>query len=105
MKQLWYAGLCQDVDGKVNKLVRISDNNAVEIAYIVSKFSLAIKEIMSDMSLISESDTLDSAGQKRGRLRKRKGFRQFDDLPIPTKIRYLRTILHQKNRLLQRAKQ
>jgi len=105
MKQLWYAGLCQDVNGTENQLVRISDDNAVEIAYIVKKINLAIKEVMSEMSLISDSDMLDSAGQKRGRLRKRQGFRQFDNLPVPTKIRYLRSILHQKHRLIKRASQ
>lgn len=105
IKQLWYAGPCQGVDGKENKLVHISDDNALEIAYIVNKFNIAIKEIMSDMSLISDLDVLDSAGQKRGRLRKGKGFRQFDNLPIPTKIRYLRTILLQNSRLIKRASQ
>ena len=105
IKSLWYAGLCQDVDGAENKLVRISDHQAIEVAHIVKKFNTAIKEVMIDLSLQSETDTNNSAGIKRGRLRKNKGFRQFDNLPIPTKLRYLRTIMTRKSRLIRRAKQ
>jgi len=105
IKNLWYAGLCQNVDGTENKLVCISDHQAIEVAHIVKKFNLAIKEVMADLELHSEGNTNDNAGGKRGRLRKGKGFRQFDNLPIPTKIRYLRTIMTRKSRLIRRASQ
>jgi len=48
-KNLWYTGISQNVDGPENKLVRISEEQAVEIAYVVSKFNSATKGIMEEM--------------------------------------------------------
>jgi len=102
-KNLWYAGLCQNVDGPGNKLVEINEAQAVEVAHIVSRFDAAIKDVMQSLSLLSDSNQNDRAGNVRGRLRKRRGFRSFSNLPIPTKLRYFSHRLKRKGKLIKHA--
>jgi len=102
-KKLWYEGLIQNVNGKENKLVEISDNHAIEIAHIVTRFNAAVKDIMQSLSLVKDTSQNSTAGITRGRLRKRKGFKFFDNLPIPTKLRYLRNSIKRKSRSIKQA--
>lgn len=99
-KQLWYAGLCQEVNGQENKLIRISEEHAVEIAHITQRFNIAIKDVMQSLSLTNDVEEGDRAGNVRGKLRKREGFKRFSNLPIAMKLRYLRLQLTRKARLI-----
>jgi len=104
-KRLWYEGVMQDVNGKENKLVQINDSHAVEIAHIVRRFNIGIKDVMQTLSLVKDSCQNDTAANIRGRLRKRKGFKHFDNLPITTKLRYLRSAIQKKVRAAKQALQ
>ena len=104
-KSLWYSGLGQNVNGPENNLVKISEGQAVEIAYIVRRFNAGVQDVMQSLELVNDSNEKDKAGDTRGRLRKRSGFRHFKNLPIPTKIRYIRIQLQRKLRLIVQAQQ
>ena len=102
-KRLWYEGLVQKVDGSENKLVEIADSHAVEIAHIIGRFNNSIKDVMQTLDLVKDNCQNDTAANIRGRLRKRKGFKHFDNLPITTKLRYLRGALQRKERSAKQA--
>ena len=102
-QSLWEEGQKQHVCGKANKLVRINDDQALELSFIHRQFMRAVKEVMLKLKLSEEKDNLTSAGATRGRLRKGKGFRMFQNLPIPSKLRYLRIALKAKARLVEKA--
>ena len=102
-KSLWRAGLEQQTCGKKNKLVRIDEPQAIEIAHIYKKFMLGVQDVMGTLKLTEERNNLASAGKSRGRVRDGKGFRMFQNLPIPTKLRYLRNKLRSKRRLIEKA--
>jgi len=99
---LWKDGVIQQVHGPSNNLVEISDAQAVELSFILNHFNSAIKTLMMDLKLMDEKNSNDSAGKTRGRLRMRKGLKLFNNLPIPTKLRYLRVNIEQKIRELQK---
>jgi len=102
-QSLWKKGIIDNVDGPNNKLVSITEEHALEISIIYRKFRRAIHEIMESLELSHEKDNLASAGTTRGNLRKTGGFRMFRNLPIPSKLRYLRTALLAKAKLIQKA--
>jgi len=102
-KNLWQCGIDQKIDGKSNKLVEITEHHATELAYTYRKFKYAIEEVMDKLKLAHPKDNLESAGKTRGRIRTGKGFRLFKNLPISTKIRYLRNGMKTKLRLIQKA--
>ena len=101
-RNLWKQGKRQKVNGSLNKLVRISDSNATELSYILKNYNMAVKAAMSDLKLINNVCTNESAGKVRGRLRKRNGFKIFSNLPVPTKLRYLRSAIENKIRAIQK---
>ena len=102
-RSLWFSGISQDVDGPENKLVRISDEQAIEVAHIVSKYNASTREIMKELDLTSVIATNNRASNIRNRLRRGKGFKPFSNLPVPTKTRYLRLRLQRKVRLIKQA--
>ena len=102
-KDLWQCGMEQQVDGRKNKLVEITENQATELSYAYRKFNFAIQEVMDTLKLARPKDNLEAAGKTRGRLRKGKGFRLFKNLPISTKLRYLRHGIKTKLKLIQKA--
>jgi len=102
-EDLWQAGKDQNVCGQKNKLVHIDEHQALEISYIYKKFMLGVKDIMGRLKLTEEKDALRSAGVTRGRIRQGKGFKMFHNLPIPSKLRYLRSSLKAKRRLIEKA--
>jgi len=95
-ENLWTSGLEQQVDGPVNKLVRIQDSHAAEISYILKEFNASVKMAMANLRLCDERNSNESAGKTRGRLRQRSGFKLFNNLPVPTKLRYLKTNVEAK---------
>jgi len=99
-KDLWKHGILQDTDGPKNKLVDISEANAAELSYILQKFNSAVKTVMTELKLDGDQNNNDSAGKTRGRLRKRRGFKIFNNLPVPTKLRYLKTQVEAKSKAI-----
>ena len=99
-KKFWKEGLRQHVNGPENELVKISEEHACELSFILKKYQTAIKEVMLKLNLEKTEDCVGKAGKIRGNLRKGKGFRIFQNLPIPTKLRYLRSELKLKKRIL-----
>ena len=95
-KSLWDHGISQASDGPTNKLVQITDEHAMELSYILNGFNDAVKLVMKDQELVNEVSNNDSAGTTRGRLRTRKGFKAFNNLPVPTKLRYLKVMVEAK---------
>ena len=104
-KSLWYSGLGQGVNGPKNNLVKITESQAVEVAHIVKAFNAGVQDVMQSLELFNDSDEKDKADHTRARLNKRLGFKHFGNLPIPTKIRYIRTQLQRKIRLVKEAQQ
>ena len=102
-KRIWEEGIQQKVDGHRNKLVEVDDSHALELSYIYRKFDTAIKEIMEQLKLSDWKDSLGASGKVRGRLRQGKGFQHFRNLPITTKMRYLRASIRTKLNLIQKA--
>jgi len=102
-RRIWKEGKEQNVDGPKNKLVEVDNSHALELSYIYRKFDSAIKEVMEELKLSDWKDSLGTSGKIRGRLRKRKGFQLFRNLPITTKMRYLRASIRTKLNLLQKA--
>ena len=86
---LWKNGEVQEVDGSKNKLVKIAESQAAELSYILNSFNSAIKTVMTEFKLFQDNNSNDSAGATRGRLMKRNGFKIFNNLPVPTKLRYV----------------
>jgi len=103
LRNLWQDGLNQGVEGSKNKLVHIKEDRAIELAHTYRKFKSAINEALENLELNNTKDDLRSAGTTRGRLRHGKGFREFKNLPISTKLRYLRLKAKTKLNLLQKA--
>jgi len=101
-KNLWEKGLQQKADGKRNKLVDISDEDAIEVAYILQQFNRGVKEAMSTWELQTESSANDSAGKIRKRIRRKKGFKLFANLPTTTKLYYLKKKLIAKSKFIQK---
>ena len=102
-ESLWQAGKDQQVCGQKNKLVRIDEQQAIEVAFIYKKFMLGVQDVMGALKLTEEKNSLASAGTTRGRIRQGKGFKMFQNLPIPSKLRYLRNALKAKRRLIEKA--
>jgi len=96
---LWDSGLNQKTDGKMNKLVDISEDQALNLSYILDSFKKGITRVMELMKLDSTVNANNKAGRTRNNIRKRKGFKMFDNLPIPTKIRYLKHFIMTKSRI------
>jgi len=81
---LWNSDIRQHVDGKLNKLVHISENQALNISFILNKFDAGVKDIMHKLELTVDSHPNDKAGKHRGNIRKNQGLKLFQNLPIQT---------------------
>jgi len=95
-QNLWKQSVIQNTHGPTNKLVKISEENAAELSYVLNRFNGAIKTVMSELKLQGDHNNNDSAGKTRGRLRTRSGFKVFNNLPVPTKLRYLKVQIDAK---------
>jgi len=101
-KSLYNEGIDQKVNGKENKLVEISERQAAELSAVTNAFDAGIKDTMTFLDLSHEKDTFSSMAKTRVDIRKRSTFKLFDNLPIPTKLRYLRGWIKEKNRRIKR---
>jgi len=100
-KSLWNSVNDQNCKGDQNILVDISENQALNLSYALQAFNQGVKHVMEKLKLVSTSNSNDKAGKIRGTIRKRKGFKPFDNLPIQTKIRYLKQFIVGKNRRIK----
>ena len=98
---LWDDGIKQEVNGETNKLVEISENQAIELSYILQKFNHGLKEAMENWDLTCEHNANDAAGKTRGRIRRNKGFKLFANLPASTKLYYLKKKIMAKTKLIK----
>jgi len=87
---IWEDGVEQKVDGSKNKLVDISEDHALELAYILQKLNSGVREAMGIWNLQKEFNVNDAAGKIRGQIRRKKGFKLFANLPATTKLYYLK---------------
>ena len=88
-KSLWKNGTIQHVNGAKNKLVQINEKQALQLSYATKKFNESIRAIMTNLDMEKENDAVAKGALARKELNEGKGFRQFQHLPIPTKLRYL----------------
>jgi len=98
---LWEDGIKQNADGESNKLVEISENQAIEISFILQQFNQGLKEAMQDWELSCDHNANNAAGKTRGRIRRKKGFKLFANLPASTKLYYLKKKIMAKNKLIK----
>jgi len=99
---LWKDGEKQGADGRQNKLVKISERQAAELSAISNKFDLGIKDNMTFLHLTNESDCMGNMARTRHTLKKKGNFKLFGNLPVSTKLRYLRSWIKEKKRRLKR---
>ena len=99
---LWKDGLEQNINGPENKLVSITERHAAELAAIVNNFDAGIKDSMTFLELSNEHDCMANMATTRSVLRKKSSFKLFQNLPLPTKLRYLRGWVKGKNRRIRR---
>jgi len=100
---LWNSGKEQKIKGVKNELVEINEEQATELSYIFRKFQNAVKDVLDELKLSSTQDPIDKAGRTRARLRRKNGFKLFMNLPISTKLRYLRSSVRTKLNSVRRA--
>jgi len=101
-KSLWQEGQKQNVCGKNNKLVQISDSQAALLSQILNTFELGIEDVMTFLNLVHESDSFSNGARTRNTIKLNHGdFKPFSNLPIATKIRYLRANVQRKRRHLE----
>ena len=96
---LWKAGEMQQVRGDENKLVKITETHAAELSQLINRFELGIQDVMTFLDLVHESDCLSSGAVTRNTIRLKNGdFKPFSNLPVATKLRYLRANMQKKRR-------
>ena len=98
---LWNDGLKQKTHGKSNKLVNISENQALRLSHVTRKFNESVRAVMTELKLEKEQDIIRNNGLIRRSLHKNKGFKPFQSLPIPTKLRYIGKSLKHTTRKIQ----
>jgi len=98
---LWRSGHEQKICGKQNKLVEITDHQAAELAAIVQGFDYGIKDTMTFMGLSTSTDRLSQMAITRSTVKLKGNFKQFSNLPISTKFRYIRCRVQSKQRRIQ----
>jgi len=99
--ELWKENTRQQNDGTKNELVEINEDHAIELSHILRKFHTGIKDVMTHLDCFQDIDSNQSAGTKRGRLRKEQGIGYTNSSPIQTKLRYLKIATKLDIHLLQ----
>jgi len=104
MHTLYIAdGIAQGSEGYQNKLVRINTRQAAELTEILNIFNLGVRDNMTYLGLISTSDHLSKGASVRSTIRLQHGdFKLFSNLPIATKLRYLRCGIQGKKRRIKK---
>jgi len=95
----------QHAHGANNSLVEISDRQAAELSGIVNRFDAGIKDIMHFLDLSSDQDRITDMARTRKQVRKDNSFKIFSNLPMSTKLRYLRNWVKEKHRKIKRYTQ
>ena len=98
---LWQDTLHQQCCGIENKLVTISDRQAAELSDIVNRYDYAIKDTMTFLELTKTNDCLANKAIVRNNLRLKQNFKLFENLPISTKLRYIRGSIQASKRGLK----
>ena len=98
---LWEAGVAQGCCGNTNKLVEISERHAATLSFVMNKYDEAIKDTMIFLQLTRETDCLANKARVRNNIRLKENFKMFDNLPISTKLRYIRGSIQLKKRRIQ----
>ena len=102
---LWKTGKKQGMCGEENKLVRITENHAADLSQMINRFELGIEDIMTFLNLTHESDCFSGGAVTRNTIRLKNGdFKVFSNLPVATKLRYLRANVQQKRRKIESYK-
>ena len=99
--ELWKENISQENDGSQNELVEINESHAVELAHILRKFHIGIKDVMTHLDCFQDSDPNQAAGTKRGKLRRDQGMGYTKSSPVQTKLRYLKIAAKLDINLLQ----
>jgi len=100
-QSLWESGNQQGAIGKNNLLVDIDELQAAELAHIFNSFDYGIKDSMTFIGLTKNNDCLQKNVLVRKTIRLKQNFKSFSNLPIATKIRYLRCDVQLKQRRLK----
>jgi len=98
---LWNAGVAQDCCGSTNKLVEISEYHAVTLSFVMNKYDEAIKDTMIFLHLTREDNCLVKKATARNNVRLKENFKMFENLPMSTKLRYIRGSIQLKKRSIQ----
>jgi len=99
---LWEAGLTQDSHDGKKSLVKISERQAAELAAIVNSFDAGIKDTMDFLHLSKERNCISDMAATRINVKNKSSFKLFQNLPLPTKLRYYRGWVKEKRRQLKR---
>jgi len=98
---LWEGTIRQKCCGEENKLVSISDRQAAELSNIVNMYDYAVKDTMTFLQLTKINDCLANKALIRNNLRFKQNFKLFENLPISTKLRYIRGSIQAKKKGLK----
>ena len=99
---LWEAGVKQGCRGEANILVDINESQAAQLSQIYKEFEYGVKDTMHWLKLSKEVDGLQAKAITRNNVRLKGNFKVFNNLPISTKLRYLRSELQSKSRRLRK---
>ena len=98
---LWDDATRQKCCGEENKLVKISDRQAAELSNIVNMYDYAVKDTMTFLQLTKNNDCLANKALVRNNLRYKHNFKLFENLPVSTKLRYIRGSIQAKKKNLK----
>jgi len=99
---LWEAGKAQGCSGEDNVLVDISEKQAAELAKIYNDFEYGVKDTMEWLHLVRDTDCIAKKATTRNSVRLKGNFKTFSNLPISTKLRYIRKDLQVKSRRIRK---
>ena len=98
---IWQDGITQNICGEDNMLVKISEKQAAELSNIVCLYDHAIKDSMTFLHLVKMNDCLGQKARTRNNVRLKQEFKLFGNLPISTKLRFIRCGIQRKIRGLR----
>jgi len=98
---IWMEKKLQDRKGTKNDLIEFEEEEFLDLESIANDFSKGARNVMEELKLSINLDIDKETKVKRTRIAAGKGFKLFDSLPIPTKIRYTKFIIRKKIRELK----
>ena len=97
-KDIWNEMRNQNMNGEDNNLFECNDHHFTEMDKIAKDLDGGVKEIMEELKLNTAINTKENSSICRDRLVAGKGFKLFNSLPTPTKLRYFRGNVIKKGR-------